>query len=110
MPLKPVEKIKGKLRPKKLAIFLVFLVVFFLGFILILGLVQKRFGVENNHLTAKSTPTPLREKTFPPSKYATDSAILEIQQNLVLIEKDLSETDLYETSLNPPVLDMRVSF
>lgn len=59
--------------------------------------------------TPKPTPTPIREVATP-SAYATDSAILEIEADLKAIENDLKATDLRETGLQPPVLDMEVEF
>ncbi len=59
------------------------------------------------------TPTPRQEVTQEisnPSSYATDSAILEIEQDLKEIDKQLQETDLKEASLNPPLLDMDIEF
>ena len=56
------------------------------------------------------TPTPFEEKITSPSAYATDSAILKIEENLKTIDQDLQSTDLKETGLNPPVLDMEVKF
>lgn len=38
------------------------------------------------------------------SRYATDSAILKIQEDIKVIESKLQATDLNETGLNPPVL------
>ena len=56
------------------------------------------------------SPTPISELTTTPSAYATDSAILRIKNNLQEIEKELGATDLYESGLLPPVLDMKVEF
>lgn len=59
---------------------------------------------------ASPTPVPLRQNLSPPSPYATDSAVLEIEAKLNQLEKDLIEVNLYESELNPPALDMRVYF
>ena len=59
------------------------------------------------------TPTPRQQVTQEisnPSSYATDSAILKIEQDLKEIDKQLQETDLKEASLNPPLLDMDIEF
>ena len=110
MPIKPAVKIKEKSKLKKIVLFLVFLVVFLLGLIFTFDLTQKRFETKKSQTKVEPTPTTSREKTFPPSKYATDSAILEIEENLNLIEKDLSKTNPDEASLRPPILDMKVRF
>lgn len=55
-------------------------------------------------------PTPGEEETASPSAYATDSAILQIETAIGGLEEELKSTDLKETGLNPPVLDMEVEF
>lgn len=55
------------------------------------------------------TPTP-EEKILNPSAYATDAAVLEAEKELEKIENELIETDLYESNLAPPVLDLKVKF
>lgn len=56
------------------------------------------------------SPSPYEEEITNPSIYATDSAVLEIGERLKEINQDLDQTDLKETGLNPPVLDMEVNF
>jgi len=56
------------------------------------------------------SPSPYEEEITNPSIYATDSAVLEIDEKLKEIERDIGQTDLKETGLNPPVLDMEVNF
>lgn len=51
-------------------------------------------------------PTPISS----PSLYATDSAVLKIEDDLGNIETDLQTTDLKESSLMPPSLDWEVTF
>lgn len=52
-------------------------------------------------------PTP---EALTSTRWATDSAVLEIEKNILQIEKDLKEIDLKYTPLHPPTLDMRVKF
>ena len=56
------------------------------------------------------SPSPYEEEITNPSVYATDSAVLEIGEKLKEIESDIDQTDLKETGLNPPVLDLNVNF
>ena len=56
------------------------------------------------------SPSPFEEEIINPSAYATDSAVLEIEKRLKEIEQNLDKTDLKETSLNPPVLDIEINF
>lgn len=56
------------------------------------------------------SPTPIIEQVTSPSAYATDSAILKIEEDLKNINNDLQSVDLKETSLYPPLLDWEVKF
>lgn len=56
------------------------------------------------------SPSPYEEEITNPSVYATDSAVLEIGERIKEIDQDSDKTDLKETGLNPPVLDMNVNF
>lgn len=56
------------------------------------------------------SPTPATEEIIAPSNYASDSAVLDTEEQLEILEKDLLKTDLYEANLSPPVLDMSVKF
>lgn len=56
------------------------------------------------------SPSPYEEEITNPSVYATDSAVLEIGEKLKEIENEIDQTDLKETDLNPPVLDMNINF
>jgi hypothetical protein len=56
------------------------------------------------------TTTPLPTTIINPSKYATDSAILEIESQIIQTESDLNSVDLNESELTPPSLDMNVNF
>lgn len=62
---------------------------------------------------AISSPTP--EATFipatpTPSRYATDSAVLDIEKNIETLDKELSEVDLDEVNLKPRALKWEVTF
>lgn len=50
------------------------------------------------------TPTPIQ------SGYAGDPVIIKADQDLQNLETDLENTDLSETGLNPPILDMEIQF
>lgn len=56
------------------------------------------------------TSYPEKETTASPSAYATDSAILKLEKEIEEVAKEIQATDLRESKLNPPVLDMEVSF
>jgi len=57
-------------------------------------------------------PMPLPTKQFiaSPSAYATDAAILKMEKDLELLEKDLDSVYLNEPSLHPPILDLNIEY
>lgn len=50
------------------------------------------------------------EKIFNPSRYATDSAILKIEEDLKSVEKELNDLEVNEVDLLPPRLDFEINF
>lgn len=67
----------------------------------------------------RSTPRPAPLPTPPPttapparspSPWATDSAILLTQSALASLSAQIDQTDMAETDLTPPLLDLNVSF
>lgn len=60
-------------------------------------------------------PTPTPEALAPiatptPTKYATDSAVLKLEENLKILDQNLGNTDLSEDTIKPRSLDFNVSF
>ena len=45
-----------------------------------------------------------------PSPFATDSAVLDLEQKLNQLSQDQDQTDMTETNLFPPTLDLDVNF
>jgi cytoskeletal protein RodZ len=102
---------KPKLKKGKL-ILIVVLIILAVA-LLISGLIilsNQQPATTNNNQQPSPTPTPTPEYVTNPSPYATDSAILEIEENIKSLEKHLQETDLKETGLTPPIIDLNVSF
>ncbi|MDO8551121.1 MAG: hypothetical protein Q7S03_00355 [bacterium] len=60
--------------------------------------------------TAAQTPTPTPGPSRPISKWATDSAILQIEEELKSVSDSVDNVDLKESGLFPPLLDMQVKF
>jgi len=85
-----------------------------LGFFVLLIVLAAVFGKRPTApLLPRPTPIPSPTPTqmiTNPSAYAIDSAVLQIENTLLDVEKDLANTDLRETELNPPVLDLDVNF
>jgi hypothetical protein len=57
-------------------------------------------------ITSLPTPATLTN----PSKYATDSAVLKLEQNLKDNETKLNSLDIKESNLYPPQLDFDIKF
>lgn len=55
-------------------------------------------------------PSPTPSKVRLQSRWATDSAVLTIEENLKSLSEELRVVDLKEASLLPPVLDMEVKY
>ena len=57
------------------------------------------------------TPTPIETSAeASPSAYATDSAVLKIEKDIIDIEEALKRTIFREPSLLPPEIDLNVEF
>lgn len=60
-----------------------------------------------------STPTPATAEPIAtpiPTKYASDSAVLSIEENLKILDQNLGNTDLQEENIKPRQFDYNVSF
>lgn len=55
-------------------------------------------------------PLPSGEVTTNPSRYATDSGVLKIEEDLRNLEKELDNLQVNETNLLPPRLDFDINF
>jgi len=82
----------------------------FLVLIILIARSSFRFSRFKPPVFPSPSPSPYEEEITNPSVYATDSAVLEIDKKLKEIENEIDQTDLKETGLNPPVLDLEVNF
>lgn len=77
-------------------------------------LVAFTFVNKGGQLTPMPSPTPtplsIEELIASPSAWVTDEAILKIEKDLGILEKDLDTVDLDELRLRPPVLDLKVEY
>ena len=109
----PLIKEKSAVPKKRLMIF-----VSAFGVVLILLLITAVFTGFSQNLfeetdTEKPMPKPItesRKEITSPSPYATDAAILKIEEEVEKLDKKIQETDLKETDLTPPTLDWEVEF
>ena len=82
--------------------------------ILVLGAILLPF-LSGKSQPASSLPTPTPSLTptpeiANPSFYATDSAILKIEEDVKKIEEELDSVDIKEKDLIPPALDWEIKF
>ena len=57
------------------------------------------------------TPTPeFKEEITSPSSYATDSAVLQKEEEIKTLDEKIQKTDIKESGLNPPVLEWKIEF
>lgn len=56
------------------------------------------------------TPTPIPFQSFKPSIYADDPEVLKIEEELNILDREISTTVIKETTLNPPVVDFDINF
>ena len=91
----------------------IFFIIFFLMIVLFIAalLFREVSKNETDGITdGGSTPTPIQYQPFNPSIYAEDPEILKLEEDINVLDRELSGTSLRETSLNPPLLDFNVSF
>lgn len=69
---------------------------------------KKRGEISIQAPTETITPTP--KETRPPSRWATDSAVLQTEESLKNISSQLETIDLKEANLSFPLLDTKVNF
>jgi len=100
-------KLKGKKLVLVIVLVISFLVLASTGLVI---LNQRSQTIPSAQISPTPTPTPIIEQITNPSPYATDSAILQTEEELKKLESELQEVDLKETGLTPPVLDFNVNF
>lgn len=91
--------------------------IVFVSLIVLMFLSSLFFSVKKTaNGVKKKTPAPLPQITIlpdvvvNPSRYATDSAILKIEEDLKTVEKELDGLQVNEINLLPPRLDFNVTF
>jgi hypothetical protein len=56
------------------------------------------------------TPTTAPYQPYNPSVYAEDELVLQLEEDIKVLDRELSIVQLKETILTPPVLDFNVNF
>ncbi len=91
----------------------IFLVLLFVMVLLVIGL-QLFIPDDNNGPSNGSNPEetpviPTYQPTFP-SVYSDDKEVLKIEEDLNILEREISGTRIDETTLNYPDLDYKITF
>jgi hypothetical protein len=60
--------------------------------------------------TEGEIPTPFTDGSFRPSKYADDPEILQIEEDLSVLEREINRAILRDNTINPPSLDFNIQF
>lgn len=100
---------KGFLR-KLIRVFLILLFLLILVFVAIR--LFKTTG-ENGGIPGfgnQPTPTPISYQPYRPSVYADDPEIKQLEEDVNVLEGEISGTNVREMDLNPPTLDFNISF
>ena len=107
------EKISQKMTKKPIFIF----AGIFGGLLVILLAITILFSLKQNQPTPTTQATPTPTPTLPPQEeitspppYATDAAILKMEEEIKALDQELLSTDLKESGLNPPALEMKITF
>lgn len=101
----------SRLKKRRTALILMILIPFVLFVIIILLITrpkQEKTPVITSQPTLMPSPTPTIPMT--PSKWATSSAILDLDTRLMELNNRIDSTDLKEIPLLPPALDLEVKF
>jgi hypothetical protein len=71
--------------------------------------------ITRNNTSTISTPTPTIVEEQPittivsKSKFATDAGVLKLREDLTKLRSDIDTTDLFETQLSPPNIDLNIT-
>ena len=97
------KKLIGQILMSLLPILFLLLVVWLVN-------VVKTNNLQKNTKPEQPITTITPTETRPPSRWATDSGVLEVEENLKTISNELKAVDLKESGLLPPLLDMKIKF
>lgn len=100
---------KFRIKQKTVLVTIGVVAVCLIAFLVLNILVKPKTKLEPP-LTPIPTSPPTLAPVTAPSLYATDSAILSLEEEIKKTENDLLNTDLKESRLNPPALDMNIKF
>lgn len=90
-----------------------FVILFFLLTLVYIGvrvytLLQQNGG--NGSTTIYISPSPVPYKPSKPSVYAEDELILDLEETIKVLEREIAGINIRETTLTPPLLDFDIHF
>jgi hypothetical protein len=88
-------------------IFIFLLILVYIG-VRIYTLLQE--DGENGSPVVYTTPTPVPYKPSKPSVYAEDEFILDLEETLKILEREIAGINIRESTLTPPILDFNINF
>jgi len=107
----PSLSTKPRLPIKKIAIFGGGFLVLIIILLILAKIFKVALPIENPLDFATPTPSPTVSPTLAPiSRYATDSAVLKLEQDIITLDQELLNVDLDEESLKPRPLKFDINF
>ena len=94
----------------------VFLVIVFLMIAVFVGMKlfktyqENGGGVSPTGTVTEPTVTPIVYEPFKPSLYAEDPEILKLEEDIDVLVREISGSNIKEITLNPPTLDFNITF
>ena len=87
------------------------IVILLLVFLYIISLLVKT-ARQNGEVAVPGIPSPTVAQYLPynPSVYAEDEMVLQLEEDIKVLDRELSTVQLKETILTPPTLDFNVNF
>lgn len=109
----PLPQVVAKKAPKEMKkILIIVAVIAILLLVLMIG-INILSRMRSNNIVVAPSPTPevtAPPVTPPPTRYATDSAVLEIEKNINGLDTELSQVDIDEVNLKPRSMQWEVKF
>lgn len=90
-----------------------FIILFFLLTLVYIGVRIYTLLQENGESgspTVYTSPTPVPYKPSKPSVYAEDEFILNLEETIQVLEREIAGMNVRETALTPPILDFDINF
>lgn len=104
------EIVDKKFLRKLVRIFLILFFLLILIFVAIRLFKTSTNGGNGGGIANQPTPTPINYEPYKPSVYADDPVIKKLEEDINVLEGEISGTNIRETDLNPPTLDFNISF